>query len=99
MSYKLLVLGFAVGAAGFAQPLRLTLPEALERARTYSPQVLSANLAALIGHEDTVQARAALLPSVTTFNQYIYTQPNGLPSGVFVSNDGPHIYNNQLQVH
>ena len=32
-------------------------------------------------------------------NQFIYTQPNGRPSGVFVSNDGPHVYNNQAVVH
>ena len=38
-------------------------------------------------------------PSVSSFNQFIYTQPNGTPSGVFVSNDGPHVYNNQAVVH
>jgi outer membrane protein TolC len=88
-----------LGIGGFAQTLRLTLQDSLERARIYSPQVLSANLAALIGHEDTVQAKAALLPSFSTFNQFIYTQPNGLSSGVFVSNDGPRVYNNQILVH
>jgi outer membrane protein TolC len=71
----------------------------MERARANSPQILSANLAALIAREDTVQARAALLPSVNSFNQFIYTQPNGAPSGVFVSNDGTHVYNNQAMVH
>jgi len=29
----------------------------------------------------------------------IYTQPNGTPSGVFVANDGPHVYNDQFVVH
>ena len=46
-----------------------------------------------------MQAQAALLPTVNLFNQFIYTQPNGTPSGVFVSNDGPHVYNNQAVVH
>jgi outer membrane protein TolC len=80
-------------------PLKLTLQDAMERARTQSPQILSANIAALLARQDTVIARAALLPSANVFNQFIYTQPNGLPSGVFVSNDGPHVYNSQIQVH
>jgi len=46
-----------------------------------------------------VQARASLLPSASSFNQYIYTQANGTPSGIFVANDGVHIYNNQALVH
>ena len=46
-----------------------------------------------------MQARAALLPSLGAFGQYIYTQPNGTPSGVFVANDGPNIYNAWGVVH
>ena len=46
-----------------------------------------------------MQAKAALLPSAQGFSQFIYTQPNGTPSGIFVSNDGPHVYNDQAQVH
>src|ERR1035437_9759443 len=46
-----------------------------------------------------VQAKAALLPSVNGLSQFIYTQPNGTPSGVFVPNDGTHIYNNQALLH
>jgi outer membrane protein TolC len=80
-------------------PLQLTLQDALARARAVNPQLLSASLAAQIAHEDAVQARAALLPSAQAFSQFIYTQPNGTPSGVFVSNDGPHVYNDQAQVH
>ena len=78
-------------------PLRLTLADAMERARTNSPQILSANIAALIAREDTVQAKAALLPTVKRFNQYIYTQPNGTLTGMFVSNDGVHVYNNRAR--
>jgi outer membrane protein TolC len=80
-------------------PLRLTFEEAMERARANSPQILSANLAALMAREDTAQAKAALLPNVSSFNQFIYTQPNGTPTGAFVSNDGVHVYNNQAIVH
>jgi outer membrane protein TolC len=96
-------LGLALASAGFAQPatppLKLTLRQAIDRARQYGPSFLAANLAAASAHEDAVQAKAALLPSVSALSQFIYTQPNGTPSGVFVSNDGPHIYNQQALVH
>jgi len=82
-----------------AAPLRLTLQDALERAQRYSQQTLTANLAALLAREDTVQARAAMLPTVNGLSQYIYTQGNGTPSGTFVSNDGVHVYNDQALVH
>jgi outer membrane protein TolC len=89
--------------AAFAQSpptaLTLTLEDAVARARTYSPQLYSAQIAARIAREDTRQAKAALLPSVAWNNQFIYTQPNGTPSGVFVSNDGPRVYNNQIAAH
>jgi outer membrane protein TolC len=80
-------------------PRVLTLQEAMELARINSPQLASANITALLAHEDRVQAKAALLPNASWFNQFIYTQPNGIPSGVFVANDGPHVYNNQAIVH
>jgi outer membrane protein TolC len=81
-------------------PLQLTFADALERARANAGALLSANYAALIAREDTIQAKAALLPNANWFNQFIYTQPNGgSPSGIFVSNDGPHVYNNQAIVH
>jgi outer membrane protein TolC len=85
--------------AGQGAPLTLTLQEALQRAGQYSQQVYSARFAALLAHEDAVQAKAALLPTATGFSQFIYTQPNGTASGVFVANDGPHVYNDQLLVH
>ena len=102
------ILALAFCHAAFAQappqpaggaPLTLTLNDALARAATYSQQVYSAQIAASLAREDALQAKAALLPTVNWFNQFIYTQPNGTPSGVFVSNDGPHIYNNQAIVH
>src|SRR5437763_1433133 len=80
-------------------PRVVTLQEAMELARINSPQLASANITALLAHEDRVQAKAALLPNANWFNQFIYTQPNGTPSGVFIANDGPHVYNNQAIVH
>jgi outer membrane protein TolC len=80
-------------------PLSIDLPNALERARAYNQQFLSAGTAASLAREDRVQARAALLPTLNALNQYLYTQGNGTPSGVFVANDGVHIYNEQALVH
>src|ERR1700726_125172 len=96
-----ILLGLALCQAASAQtpatqtpapsgPIALTLQDALQRARQYAQQVYTANIAALLAHEDAVQAKAALLPTVNGLSQFIYTQPNGSPSGVFVSNDGPH---------
>lgn len=79
--------------------LHLTLPEVIERARQYSQQVYTADIAAKMAHEDTVQAKAGLLPTASGLSQYIYTQANGTPTGTYVSNDGVHIYNDQLLVH
>jgi outer membrane protein TolC len=73
--------------------------DALARARQYAGQVQTANLAALQAKEDTAQARVARLPTLSAFNQFIYTEGNGTPSGVFVANDGVHIYNEQAVVH
>ena len=81
------------------QILTVDLKEALARARQYGGQIESANIAAQLAKEDRKQAVAASLPSLTAFNQYIYTEGNGTPSGVFVANDGVHIYNEQLQAH
>jgi outer membrane protein TolC len=52
-----------------------------------------------LASEDRAQAKAALLPSLNYFNQYLYTQGNGTESGIFVPNDGVHIYNSQAAVH
>jgi outer membrane protein TolC len=97
---------FLPGAPGAPVPsgtpvasLSLTLNDALARARTYGQMVYSAEIAAALAKEDRVQARAAMLPTLNLLNQMIYTEANGRPSGVFVSNDGVHVYNNQALVH
>jgi outer membrane protein TolC len=79
--------------------ITITLQDALERAQKYGAQVQAANLVAAAAKEDRVQARAASLPSLSALNQFIYTEGNGTPSGVFVANDGVHIYNEQAVVH
>lgn len=83
----------------FAQTPTISLQDALARAKQYGGQIQSANFAALQAREDRAQARANTLPSVNAFNQFIYTEGNGTPSGVFVANDGVHIYNEQAVVH
>jgi outer membrane protein TolC len=91
----------AAPAAGQTAPpdAPLTLQAVLDRARANSQQFRSAQLASDLAAEDKKQARAALLPSVGAFSQYIYTQPNGTPSGVWVPNDGPRVYATWLNVH
>src|SRR5271154_1186375 len=93
----------AVMLAGLARAQTNSSPIALEgalaRARQYGGQIQTANFAVLQAKEDTAQTRAARLPSVSAFNQFIYTQANGTPSGVFVANDGVHVYNEQAVVH
>src|SRR6202167_4000997 len=80
-------------------PLTITLQDALARARQYGTEIQSANINSLLAKEDRVQAKAATLASLHAFNQFIYTEGNGTPSGVYVANDGVHVYNEQAQVH
>ena len=77
----------------------ITLNDALARARQYGTQVQDAAIGAALAKEDTKQAKVASLPTLNAFNQFIYTEGNGTPSGVFVANDGVHVYNEQAQVH
>ncbi|MFN8061130.1 MAG: TolC family protein [Vicinamibacterales bacterium] len=77
----------------------LTLAAALGEARRHNVDVRGAETRVQLAVEDRRQARAGLLPSVSGLLQQIYTQPNGTSSGVFVSNDGPRIYNAWGTVH
>ena len=94
----LAVLAHAQQALPVSPPL-ITLTDAITRARQYSGQIQTANLASLLATEDRVQARAAELPSLTSGNGFIYTQPNGTSSGVFVANNGVREYIAQAGVH
>src|SRR5262249_13481784 len=86
-------------AASGQAPLTLTLQDALTRARANSVQFQAALTDQGLAREDKVQARAALLPSVTYNNQFIYTEPNGTQSGVFIASNSVHEYLSQGNVH
>src|SRR6185437_16125050 len=74
-------------------PVTITLQDAVARASRNYAQYLSALTDAKIANEDRVQARAAMLPSLSYTQQYLGTQGNGkLASGRFVTNDGVHVY-------
>lgn len=90
---------FLLAGVMFAETPTISLEDALARAKQYGGQIQGANLAVLQAREDRIQARANTLPSVNALNQFIYTEGNGTPSGVFVANDGVHVYNEQAVVH
>ena len=80
---------------GQAEPqITVTLRDALERARKIDPQFLGTVSDARSAREDRLQARNALLPTITATTQYLGTQGNGglISDGRFVTNDGVHVY-------
>jgi len=89
----------AVPGASKQDTLVIDLKSALERARTNSPLLQSASIGVELAREDRRLSKFGFYPSANYFNQYIYTQGNGTPSGIFVSNDGVHVYNSQAVVH
>jgi len=95
----------AISAAGQqkpadASPLRLTLAEALNRARSNSVVYQAALTDAKIAHEDKKQALTTLLPSVNYNNSAIYSQANGVDSPVkFIANNAVHEYISQGNAH
>jgi len=81
------------GTDGQTAPVTLTLKDALERARQNDATYLAAVTNARVAHEDRIQARAALLPAVSTTTQELLTKGGSiLPTGRFVTNDGVHVY-------
>jgi len=66
-------------------PLTLTLQDALERARKNNPEYRAAVTESGLAKEDKVQSRAALLPSVSYLDSFIYTEGNGTPSARFIA--------------
>lgn len=77
----------------------ITLEEALLRARANSVSFQAAVTESKIAHEDRVQARAALLPSLNYNNQYLYTEGNGTPTGRFIASNAVHEYLSQGNAH
>src|SRR3977135_2289578 len=66
--------------------ITVTLQDALERARKNDPLFLSAVSDAKIAHEDRVQARAALLPTISATTHFLLTQGDGVaPNGRYVT--------------
>ena len=96
-----MISGSIVGAQAPARtaPLVLTLTDALARARSNSVVLQAALTDQGIAHQDNAQARAALLPSVTYNNSFIYTQGNGTTTTRFIANNGVHEYLSQGDVH
>src|SRR3989442_4263107 len=80
--------------------LRLTLQDALARARKNSTQFQSALTEAGLAHEDKIQARDDLLPSLSYDNEALYMQSNGRGTGVrYIANNAVHEYVSQGNVH
>lgn len=83
-----------------AAPLRLTMQDALTRARKNSVVYQSAVTDASVSREDKNQARDALLPSVNYNNSAIYSQGIGRPPAVrFIANNAVHEYLSQGNAH
>ncbi|MGH9524586.1 MAG: TolC family protein [Terriglobales bacterium] len=87
------------GAASGNAAITISLPDAIRLAQVNASQFRTAVTDAGIAHEDKVQARAALLPSLAYQTGAIFTQPNGTPSGVFIPNDGVNVYLSQGVAH
>ncbi|HTU36302.1 MAG TPA: TolC family protein [Candidatus Acidoferrum sp.] len=76
-------------------PVTITLQDALEQARKYDAQFQSVLYDAKSAREDSVQARNAILPTISGTSQALLTQgygPNRPTIGRFVTQDGVHVY-------
>jgi outer membrane protein len=78
--------------------VRLTLQDALARARKNSVPFQAALTDSAIARRDRYQAAAALLPSVNYNNEALYTQSNR-NAIKFIANNAPHEYVSQGNVH
>ncbi len=87
------------GAPATLPVLRLTLEDALARARKNSAQFQSSETDAAIARQDRYQAAAALLPSVTYNNEALYTQLDTGSNPRFIANNAAHEYISQANVH
>ncbi|RRA49592.1 TolC family protein [Acidipila sp. EB88] len=91
-----------------AAPAAITLDEAIARARRSEPALAAARAASSNAAIDRSIARAALLPTVTYHNAYLFTQANGShnqagPVGSqssprFIANNAVHEYSSQAVV-
>lgn len=87
-------------APAVSAPIRLTLQDALDRARHNNVVYQSAVTDAGVAREDKHQALDSLLPSVNYNNSAIYSQGNGLGNPIrFIANNAVHEYISQGNVH
>jgi outer membrane protein TolC len=77
----------------------IDIKTALERARNHSPQFQSASLDVDLARIDRYLAKSAFYPTAEYHNQFIYTQGNGTPEGVFTAGNAVHEYVSQGVVH
>ena len=83
-----------------APPVTVTLKDALGLAHKNDVQFLAATGDAKSAHEDRLQSRNSLLPSISDSTQFLGTQGNGkTPEGRFVTQDGVHVYREWAVVH
>lgn len=84
-----------------SSPLTITLQDALQRAEVNSPDFRAALTELGIAHEDRLQGRAGLLPSVNFNTSIIYTRGNGTRSNApaYIANNSVHEYISQGAVH
>jgi outer membrane protein TolC len=80
-------------------PLRLTLQDALARAKQNSVEFQGAATDAAIAVEARKQARDALLPTASYNNEILYTQGNSAGSVRYIANNSVHEYVSQGNVH
>ena len=80
-------------------PVTITLQDALARARANEPTYRAAMTDYGVAQQNTVQGRAALLPSASYNAQYLYTEGNGTASGRFIANNAVHEYASQGSLH
>lgn len=85
-------------ASAGAPGLKLTLQDALERARKNSVSLQAALTDSAIAHQERFQAGAALLPTVTYNNQAWYTQGHN-DAPIFIANNAVHEYLSQGNIH
>ncbi|HEV2114359.1 MAG TPA: TolC family protein [Terriglobales bacterium] len=90
--------GTNAAAAASASPATITLEDALRLAQKDSTQFQAAVTDAGLAHQDRVQARAGLLPSVSYNAQYLYSEGNGTAAR-FIANNGVHEYISEGNAH
>ncbi len=89
-------------------PAVIDLAQAIRRAQQNEPVIAAALAESRATALDPAIARAALLPSATYHNQYLYTQSNGAknaagqagfqPAPIFIANNAVHEYASQASV-